>query len=136
MFVRKYSKFHANFTQLDQMSKLQCVDQFIVLNVYFYIEKKKKKLRKYVFSIGGSRTAATSKMERFVIIKSQRFVTKRSILDVAAVLDPPLLFNILMLDCDRCEGFLRRLTHCCSVFPFYFRMFSVGIKREHRAVTG
>ena len=32
----------------------------------------------------GSRTAATSKMERFEII------VKRSILDVAAVLDPPL----------------------------------------------
>ena len=30
---------------------------------------------------GGSRTAATSKMERFII-------TERSILDVAAVLDP------------------------------------------------
>ena len=35
---------------------------------------------------GGSGTAATSKMERFVTI-----VTKRSILDVAAVLDPPLI---------------------------------------------
>ena len=34
---------------------------------------------------GGSRTAATSKMECFVII-----ITKRSILNVAAVLDPPL----------------------------------------------
>ena len=55
----------------------------------------------------GSRTAATSKMERFVIIvnglsKMKRFViivngwkpltitTKRSIFDIAAVLDPPL----------------------------------------------
>ena len=35
-------------------------------------------------SRGGSRTPATSKMERFVIIE-------RSILDVAAVLDPPLI---------------------------------------------
>ena len=34
----------------------------------------------------GSRTAATSKMERLVIT----IITKRSILDVAAVLDPPL----------------------------------------------
>ena len=34
---------------------------------------------------GGSRTAAASKMEHFVII-----ITKCSILDVAAVLDPPL----------------------------------------------
>ena len=43
---------------------------------------------------GGSRTAATSKMELFVIIvngfQPLTIVTKRSILDVAAVLDPPL----------------------------------------------
>ena len=43
---------------------------------------------------GGSRTAATSKMERFAIIvnglQPLTIVTKRSILDVAAVLDPPL----------------------------------------------
>ena len=44
---------------------------------------------------GGSRTVATSKMERFVIIvngwKPLTIITKRSILDVAAVLDPPLV---------------------------------------------
>ena len=43
---------------------------------------------------GGSRTAATSKMERFVIIgnswKPLTIITKGSILDVAAALDPPL----------------------------------------------
>ena len=43
---------------------------------------------------GGSRTAATSKMERFVIIvngfQPLTIITKRSILDVAAALDPPL----------------------------------------------
>ena len=43
---------------------------------------------------GGSRNAATSKMERFVIIvngfQPLTIITKRSILDVAAVLDPPL----------------------------------------------
>ena len=43
---------------------------------------------------GGSRAAVTSKMERFVIIvngcKPLTIITKRSILDVAAVLDPPL----------------------------------------------
>ena len=41
-----------------------------------------------------SRTAVTSKMERFVIIvngwKTLTIITKRSILDVAAALDPPL----------------------------------------------
>ena len=43
---------------------------------------------------GGSSTAATSKMEHFVIIvngwKPLTIITKSSILDVAAVLDPPL----------------------------------------------
>ena len=45
----------------------------------------------------GSRTAATSKMERFVIIvngwKPLTITTERSILDVAAALDPPLISN-------------------------------------------
>ena len=45
---------------------------------------------------GGSRTAATSKMERFVIIvngwKPSTIITKHSILDVAAALDPTLEF--------------------------------------------
>ena len=44
---------------------------------------------------GGSRATATSKMERFVIIvngwKPLTIITKRSILDVAAALDPPLM---------------------------------------------
>ena len=45
-------------------------------------------------SRGGSRTAATSKMERLLIIvndwKPLTIITKRSILDVATALDPPL----------------------------------------------
>ena len=45
---------------------------------------------------GGSRTAVTSKMGHFVIIvngwKPVTIITKCSILDVAAVLDPPLEF--------------------------------------------
>ena len=43
---------------------------------------------------GGSRTAVTSKPERFVIIvngcKPLTIITMHSVLDVAAVLDPPL----------------------------------------------
>ena len=43
----------------------------------------------------GSRAAPTSKMERFVIIvngfQSLTIIIKRSILDVAAVLDPSLV---------------------------------------------
>ena len=49
----------------------------------------------------GSRTAATSKMEHFVIIvngwKPLTIITKRSILDVAAVLDTPLLINFKLI---------------------------------------
>ena len=51
------------------------------------IESKQK-------STGRSRTASTSKIGRFVIIvngwKPLTIITKRSILDVTAVLDPPL----------------------------------------------
>ena len=47
---------------------------------------------------GGPRTASTSKMERFVIIvngwKPLTIITKRSILDVAAALGPPLVNSI------------------------------------------
>ena len=43
---------------------------------------------------GGSRAAATPKMERFVTIvngqKSLTIITKRSILDTVAILDPSL----------------------------------------------
>ena len=50
---------------------------------------------------GGSRAAATSKMECFVIIvnglKPLTIITKRSILDVAAVLDPPLMTPLMAL---------------------------------------
>ena len=48
---------------------------------------------------GGSRAAAISMMERFMIIvngwKLLTIITKRSILDVAAALDPPLMAIIL-----------------------------------------
>ena len=48
-----------------------------------------------LLSRGGSRTAVTSNMERFVIIvngfQPLTIITKRSILDVAATLDPTLL---------------------------------------------
>ena len=66
------------------------------------------KLRIWVESdSGGSRTAATSKMEHFVIIvngwKRLTIITMRSILDVAAVLDPPLGMqtNIMLVDLQK-----------------------------------
>ena len=47
---------------------------------------------------GGSRAAATSKMVHFVIIvngwKPLTIITKRSILDISAALDPPLMATI------------------------------------------
>ena len=50
---------------------------------------------------GGSRTTTTSKMEHFVIIvngwKPLTIITKCSILDVAAVLDPPLSIYAIAL---------------------------------------
>ena len=50
-------------------------------------------------SRGGSRTAATSKMECVVIIvngfQPLTIITKRSILDVAAALDPPLTSKLV-----------------------------------------
>ena len=56
-----------------------------------------KSYLKFVYSRkykGGSRTAATPKMECFVIIvndwKLLSIITMSAILDVAAVLDPPL----------------------------------------------
>ena len=50
---------------------------------------------------GGSRAAAASKMECFVIIvngfQPLTIITKHSILDVAAALDPPLVVLLLLL---------------------------------------
>ena len=50
---------------------------------------------------GGSRTAAISKMDHFVIIVSGQkpltIITKSSILDVVAVLDPPLGQNFIII---------------------------------------
>ena len=52
---------------------------------------------------GGSRAAATSKMEYFVIIVNSfqplTIITKHSILDVAAALDPPLDIETKMWCC-------------------------------------
>ena len=50
---------------------------------------------------GGSRAAATSKMECFVIIvnglQPLTIITKRSILDIAAVLDPRLYIVLITI---------------------------------------
>ena len=50
---------------------------------------------------GGSRAAATSKMERFVVMvngwKALTITKKRSTLDVAAALDPPLNMSLVSI---------------------------------------
>ena len=77
-----------------------------LIKIYFRnnnIKSRKESLELATFTLqnrytdghrGGSRTVATSKMELFVIIvngfQSLTIFTKCSILDVAAVLDPPL----------------------------------------------
>ena len=61
------------------------------------LSKQKENIKPQLQSIqtrGGTRTAATSKMEHFVIIvngwKPVAIIPKSSILDVLAVIDPPL----------------------------------------------
>ena len=65
-----------------------------------------KTQNKLTIDRGGSRAAATYKMELFLIIVSGfqplTIITKRSILDAAAVLDPPLQFHLD--DDSRCDG--------------------------------
>ena len=73
----------------------------------FHVKWLNHQLRGSPKSRGGSRAAATSKMERFVIIvngfQPLTIITKRSTLDAAAVLDPSLqkgLDTISVEDCD------------------------------------
>ena len=70
---------------------------------------------------GGSRTAETSKMERFLIMvngwKPLNFITKRSILDVAAALDPPL---VTLFERGWEDYIMRRLPDL--VLPFRFNL--------------
>ena len=65
-----------------------------------YVIKKIDKHKSKVINRSGSRTAATSKMEHFVIIVNNGWnpliiITKSSILDTAAFVDPPLIKTII-----------------------------------------
>ena len=75
---------------------------------------------------GGSRAAATSKMERFVIIdngwKPLIIITKHSILDVAAALDPPLILLVQHLNFDEYNCFYRLKT--CLMFSVLKQQFN------------
>ena len=67
----------------------------ITRRLYPLPDEQEMNLRTRRVPRGGSRTTSTSKMEHFVIIvngwKPLTIITKRSILDVAAVLDPSLV---------------------------------------------
>ena len=84
---------------------------------------------------GGSRAAATSKMERFVIIvngwKPLTIFTKHSILDVAAALDPPLLFlsKTIVLNWPLLLLFFIAATESIVIMNLF-------VKAEYAAYTG
>ena len=65
----------------------------MIIETFNFREKNEvKKRERLILFRGGSRTAATSKIERFVIIvngfQPLTINRKRSVFDVAAVLDP------------------------------------------------
>ena len=70
---------------------------------------------------GGSRTAATFKMERF---------TKRSMLDVAAVLDPPLniSYNIKRLDLKYLSAKEKRSENSCQDMYFLTKLLVIDLQ--------
>ena len=82
---------------------------------------------------GGSRTGATFKMKLFVIIVNSfqplAIITKCSILDVAAVLDPPLIILVILhyySSFPWTSAFWKmKLLHCCYVKILFF-YFSSG----------
>ena len=51
MMVKKVSKINANFAQLDKIFKLWGIGQFVVSNIYFYIEKKRTSRKTFIFNI-------------------------------------------------------------------------------------
>ena len=75
---------------------LVCFYKFFKLYKWYQLAQSVSYLLLTIVLRGGSRTAATSKMELFVVIvngwEPLIIITKWSILDVAAVLDLPLLF--------------------------------------------
>ena len=108
------------------------------INTWFDIINIKSRLQLQISSThtrDGSRAAATSKMECFVTIvngfQPLTIITKYSILDVAAVLDPPLhtvyilqkkpnLFDSLSKSFSKKS----KLHSCLSTFLWFYRLFS------------
>ena len=77
------------------------LDISVTCNFHDFSSCLLRRLRDLLTARDGSRTAATSKMERFVIIvngwKPLTVITKCSILNVAAVLDPPVSWLLIPL---------------------------------------
>ena len=86
------------FTEIERLKTVNYFTKSFIVNVCHL-----RCLQNTSLSVrGGSRTAATSKMEFFVILvngwKPLTIITKCFILDVAAVLDPPLTMNLRFPD--------------------------------------
>ena len=98
---------------------LRPTGNFLIRNTYCETNKKSSLATQtnisqpyiaWTVSRGRSRTAATSKMVHFVIInngwKPLAIITKSSILDIAAVLDPPLVSEENKINCTNLARFL------------------------------
>ena len=85
---------------------------------------------------GGSQAAATSKMERFVIIvngwKPLTIITKRSILNVAAALDPPLTTVAGCILCNYIQllTFKQQLFVGKRIYPYIPRILQISLTRR------
>ena len=81
-----------NVYDWQSLKKFICLKYLILETPYTFFS---------ILSRGGSRAAATFKMERFTIIvngwKPLTIITKHSILDVTAALDPPLFSSYFIV---------------------------------------
>ena len=89
-----------------------------------------------MISRGGSRTAATSTMEHFVIIvndwKTLTIIIKSFILDVSAVLDPPLIIHTLWSN----VMFSRHKSFECDIVNFMHEQILSRITNRWRGRRG
>ena len=96
--LKKESKFHGLIGSAVQVMLITFIDSTVTKGV---VSKDVTIISPSLDRRGGSRTAATSKVELFVIIvidfQPLIIITKSSTLDVAAVLDPPLRSNYISL---------------------------------------
>ena len=93
----KPSLYHKLVNTINRSVRFSESPVCFILPLFYKCWSERKLLTQYLKwcnSRGGSRAAATSKMERFVIIvngfQPLPIITKCSFLDVAAALDPPL----------------------------------------------